>query len=75
MQVIAQTDTLAGASNDQKRSFLSYCAKYNRHYQSTKEMDARFANFLRTKKMIDEAPPSTFQMKLNQFSDYSDEEK
>jgi hypothetical protein len=38
-------------------------------------MDARFANFLRTKKMIDEAPPSTFEMKLNHFADRSDEEK
>jgi hypothetical protein len=38
-------------------------------------MDARFANYLRTKKMIDEAPPSIFEMKINNFADRSDEEK
>jgi hypothetical protein len=38
-------------------------------------MDNRFGLYMKTKNMIDNAPPSTFEMALNHFADRTDEEK
>jgi ferredoxin-like protein FixX len=59
----------------EKTKFLDFAAKFNRHYQSTEDMDSRFGLYLQTKNMIDNAPLSTFKMELNHFADRTDAEK
>lgn len=66
---------LRDATIDQKRGFLAFCARFNRNYSSTTEMDTRFGLYLKTKEMIDNAPPSSFTMGLNSFADRTDAEK
>ena len=75
LQVFALSPNLDNATIEEKQGFLSFCAKNNRHYSSSEEMDNRFGLYMKTKNMIDNAPPSTFEMALNYFADRTDEEK
>ncbi len=75
MQAFAESNNFRKASKDHKKNFFNYAAKFNRNYDSLDEFDSRFGLYLKTKQMIDNAPPSTFEMELNHFADRTDAEK
>ena len=75
VQASADSSHFRKATKEHKKDFFNYAAKFNRNYDSLDEFDSRFGLYLKTKQMIDNAPPSTFEMELNHFADRSDAEK
>lgn len=73
--VSAQTDHIATANSTQLRNFLSYCAKHNKQYASTTDLNNRLGLYLATADFIANYPPSSFEMSHNMFSDRTDQEK
>ena len=70
----------AERSDEDKQHFKDWCKKHNKEYKDSKEESAAMEIVLNHKKIIDDhnklhdSGKKTFRMKLNKFSDLSDEE-